>query len=108
MHGDSEGSVGQTNTIQLATKNLACRPVARISYGEVRSNEETDQTMPEAEVSGVGGRLGFLRLHFEHFALNWVFLKLLIFKSIESFYNFLEWQCRMPLFQKKKTVERKL
>ena len=78
MHGDSEGSVGRTNTIQLATKNLACRPVARISYGEVRSNE------------GGGGRLGFLRLHFEHFALNWVFLKLLIFKSIESFYNFLE------------------
>ena len=58
MHGDSEGSVGRTNTIQLATKNLACRPVARISYGEVRSNEETDQTMPEAEVSGVGGSGG--------------------------------------------------
>ena len=93
MHGDSEDSIGRTNTIQLATKNLACRPVARIFfYGEVRSNEETDQTMPEAEVSGGGGggRLGFQRLHFEHFALNWVFLKLLIFKSIESFYNFLE------------------
>ena len=29
-------------------------PVARTFYGEVRSNEETDQTLPEGQVSGVG------------------------------------------------------
>ena len=34
--------------------DLTLRPVARIFYGEVRSNEETDQTLPRAQVSGVG------------------------------------------------------
>ena len=29
-------------------------PVARIFYGEVLSNEETDQTLPGAQVAGVG------------------------------------------------------
>ena len=37
------------------------RPVARIFYGEVRLNEETDRTRPE------GGELVCLRLDFEHF-----------------------------------------
>ena len=50
-------------------------PVARIFYGEVRSNTETDQTMLEAQVfvggagggGGGGGRISCLRLHFERF-----------------------------------------
>ena len=33
--------------------DFTLRPVARIFYGEVRSNEETDQTLPGAQVSGV-------------------------------------------------------
>ena len=33
---------------------LHFKPVARIFYGEVLSNEETDRTMPKAQVSGVG------------------------------------------------------
>ena len=50
-----------------------CRPVDKIFYGEVTSNEYTDQMMPEAQVSweGVGGEggLGYLRLLFEHFEI---------------------------------------
>ena len=42
-------------------------------YGEVTSNEYTDQMMPEAQVSweGVGGEggLGYVRLLFEHFEI---------------------------------------
>ena len=34
--------------------DFTLRPVARIFYGEVRSNEETDQTLPETQVSGLG------------------------------------------------------
>ena len=34
--------------------DFTLRPVARIFYGEVRSNEETDQTLPGAQVAGVG------------------------------------------------------
>ena len=44
--------------------DFTLRPVARIFYGEVRSNEETDQTLPES----LGwGELACLRLHLEHF-----------------------------------------
>ena len=45
------------------------RPVARIFYREVRSNEETDRTRLEMQVFGGAGEgeLGCLRLHFVHF-----------------------------------------
>ena len=36
------------------------RPVARIFWGELQLNEETDRTKP-------GGKLVCLKLHFEHF-----------------------------------------
>ena len=41
-------------------------PVAKIFYGELRSNEETDQTRQRVQVSW-WGNIGCLRLHFERF-----------------------------------------
>ena len=85
---------------------MICRPIASIFYDEVQFGDQMDRTT-------VGGRISCLRLHFVYFE-NWLFLKLLIIKSIFFFvkqstlrYNFLEWRCRMSLFKKKK-VERKL
>ena len=52
-----------------------CRPVDNIFYGEVTSNELTDQIMSEAQVSGeeggglCEGGLGYLRMDFEHFEI---------------------------------------
>ena len=44
---------------KLARNCIPClgqsRPVAKIFYGRVRSYEETDQTRPEAQVSGGRG-----------------------------------------------------
>ena len=48
-----------------------------------KKSTRMDQTVPEAQVSGVG-ELSCLRLHFERFE-NWVFLKLLIFKRVLYF-----------------------
>ena len=45
-----------------------------------KKSTRMDQTVPEAQVSGVG-ELSCLRLHFERFE-NWVFLELLIFKRV--------------------------
>ena len=46
------------------------RPVARIFYGDMRSNEETDRPRPEGAEGGGGGgvkAVGCLRLHYERF-----------------------------------------
>ena len=52
---------------------------------EVRSNEETEQTRPGAQVSGVGGEGSCLKLYFWDCVLkNWVFLKLLIFNFFSN------------------------
>ena len=42
-----------TSKYPLTAQRLS-RPAARIFYGEVRSNEETDQTMPVVQVSEMG------------------------------------------------------
>ena len=53
----------------LGTGNRA----RKVSGTQGTSNEYTDQMMPEEQVSGEGcgreGRLGYLRLHFEHFEI---------------------------------------
>ena len=45
---------------------LHFKSIARIFYGEVRSNEETDETMPKAQVSRVG-RIRLPETAFEYF-----------------------------------------
>ena len=57
---------------KLQCRTRLNRPVARFFfffYGEVRSNNETDQTMPEAQVSGMGNCIASV-------SKNLVFLKL--------------------------------
>ena len=53
---------------------MICRPIASIFYDEVQFGDQMDRTT-------VGGRISCLRLHFVYFE-NWLFLKLLIIKSI--------------------------
>ena len=44
----------------LGIQSPRCRPVARIFYGWVQSNEDTDQTRPEAQVSK--GKIGMWKI----------------------------------------------
>ena len=51
-----------------------CRPVDKIFYGKVTSNEYTDQMMQVSGEGGGGGGLcegglGYLRMDFEHFEI---------------------------------------
>ena len=56
-------------TVQNKTEQARSQVFFFFFYGEVRSNNETDQTMPEAQVSGMGNCIASV-------SKNLVFLKL--------------------------------
>ena len=56
----------ETKSRSLVVCILMSRPVARIFYGDMRSNEETDRPRPEGAGGGGGGGLRE-RLHYERF-----------------------------------------